>query len=113
MVQKLFFLARVLLAQPALAADPLPSWNNGAAFGNSDGDRQMLEYTKADSGARQAMLVLHDDAACEYAYGPAQGLPESKIGAFTQQLHVEAEKSGWIVISMKKDWRRVFAFDKE
>ena len=44
-----------------------------AAFGNSTGDRQMLEYTKAGDGARLAMLVLHDDAKREYAYGPASG----------------------------------------
>ena len=43
-----------------------------AAIGNSPGDRQMLEYTKAGDGARLAMLVLHDDAKREYAYGPAQ-----------------------------------------
>ena len=83
-----------------------------AAFGNSDGDRQMLEYTKAGSGTRLAMLVLHDDAEREYAYGPAQGLPDSKVGAFTQSLYDEAAKSGWIVISMKKDWQRVFAVEK-
>ncbi len=47
-----------------------------AAFGNSDGDRQMLEYTQGGSGARFMLLVLHDDAAREYAYGPAQGLPD-------------------------------------
>ena len=58
-----------------------------AAFGNSTGDRQMLEYTKAGDGARLAMLVLHDDAAREYAYGPALGLPNSKIGTFTQALY--------------------------
>lgn len=79
--------------------DPLPSWNDGpakqsiilndnnagkpegihfmigrrpyAAFGNSTGDRQMLEYTGAGDGARLMMLVLHDDANREYAYGPA------------------------------------------
>lgn len=82
-----------------------------AAFGNSDGDRQMLEYTKAGSGARLAMLVLHDDAKREYAYGPAHGLPATKVGAFTQQLHDEAEKAGWKVISMKNDWKRIFAFE--
>ena len=49
-----------------------------AAFGNSTGDRQMLEYTKAGGGARLAMLLLHDDAAREYAYGPAQGLPDTR-----------------------------------
>ncbi len=83
-----------------------------AAFGNSDGDRQMLEYTKAGAGARLAMLVLHDDAAREYAYGPARGLPDTKIGAFTQALYDEAQTGGWTVISMKKDWKRVFAFEK-
>jgi phosphoglycolate phosphatase-like HAD superfamily hydrolase len=82
-----------------------------AAFGNSTGDRQMLEYTKAGDGARLAMLVLHDDAAREYAYGPAQGLPDSKVGTFTQELYDEAQKDGWIVISMKNDWKRIFAFD--
>jgi hypothetical protein len=81
-----------------------------AAFGNSDGDRQMLEYTKAGEGARLAMLVLHDDATREYAYGPAQGLPATKLGAFTQALYDEAKKDGWTVISMKNDWKRIFAF---
>jgi hypothetical protein len=51
-----------------------------AAFGNSTGDREMLEYTKAGSGARLSMIVLHGDAVREYAYGPAQGLPDTKIG---------------------------------
>ncbi|HEV2971378.1 MAG TPA: HAD family hydrolase [Pirellulales bacterium] len=83
-----------------------------AAFGNSDGDRQMLEFTKAGEGARLAMLVLHDDAMREYAYGPAQGLPAAKLGAFTQALYDEAKKSGWTVISMKTDWKRVFAFEQ-
>jgi hypothetical protein len=82
-----------------------------AAFGNSTGDQQMLEYTKAGDGARLSMLVLHDDATREYAYGPAQGLPETKVGTFTQALYNEAMKDGWIVISMKSDWKRIFAFD--
>jgi len=84
-----------------------------AAFGNSTGDRQMLEYTKAGGGARLAMLVLHDDARREYAYGPAQGLPETRVGTFTQALYDEAQKNGWIVISMKNDWKRIFAFEGE
>ena len=49
-----------------------------AAFGNSTGDRQMLEYTKAGNGQRLAVLVLHDDAEREYAYGPAEGLPDTR-----------------------------------
>lgn len=81
------------------------------AVGNSTGDQQMLEYTKAGSGARLAMLVLHDDARREYAYGPAQGLPATKVGTFTQALHDQAEKQGWTVVSMKNDWKRIFAFD--
>ena len=81
------------------------------AIGNSTGDRQMLEYAKAGTGARLAMLVLHDDGAREYAYGPAQGLPDTKVGTFTQELYDEATKDGWIVVSMKNDWKRVFAFD--
>jgi phosphoglycolate phosphatase-like HAD superfamily hydrolase len=83
-----------------------------AAFGNSTGDRQMLEYTKAGDGARLAMLVFHDDAQREYAYGPAQGLPDTKVGTFTQELYDEAKKDGWIVISMKNDWKRIFAFEE-
>jgi phosphoglycolate phosphatase-like HAD superfamily hydrolase len=82
-----------------------------AAFGNSVGDRQMLEYTGAGDGARLMMLVLHDDAAREYAYGPARGLPDSKFGTFTAALDDEAKKNGWTVISMKNDWKRVFAFE--
>lgn len=82
-----------------------------AAFGNSTGDQQMLEYTGAGDRARLMMLVLHDDAAREYAYGPAQGLPDTRVGTFTQALYDEAQKRGWVVVSMKNDWRRVFAFD--
>ena len=83
------------------------------AFGNSTGDQQMLEYTKAGDGARLAMLVLHDDAKREYAYGPAQGLPNTKVGTFTQALYDEAKKDGWTVISMKKDWKQIFSFDQQ
>ena len=83
-----------------------------AAFGNSTGDRQMLEYTKAGDGARLAMLVLHDDAKREYAYGPAQGLPDTKVGTFTPALYDEAKKDGWVVVSMKNDWKRIFAFQE-
>jgi phosphoglycolate phosphatase-like HAD superfamily hydrolase len=81
------------------------------AIGNSIGDRQMLEYTKAGDGTRLSMIVLHDDAKREYAYGPAQGLPDTKVGTFTQALYDEAKKDGWFVISMKDDWKRIFAFE--
>jgi phosphoglycolate phosphatase-like HAD superfamily hydrolase len=83
-----------------------------AAFGNSVGDREMLEYTGAGGGARLMMLVLHDDAEREYAYGPARGLPDSKVGTFTPALDDEAKKNGWTVISMKSDWKKIFAFQQ-
>src|SRR5271168_2030578 len=79
-----------------------------AAFGNSTGDRQMLEYTGAGDGARLAMLVLHDDATREYAYGPAHGLPDTKVGTFTQAMYDQAKAQGWTVISMKNDWKQIF-----
>ncbi len=85
-----------------------------AAFGNSNGDRQMLEYTAAgdgDAAVRLCMLLLHDDERREYAYGPANGLPDTKVGTFTQAIHGQANESGWIAISMKNDWSRVFDFD--
>jgi phosphoglycolate phosphatase-like HAD superfamily hydrolase len=82
-----------------------------AAFGNSTGDQQMLEYTGAGDGARLMMLVLHDDATREYAYGPTQGLPDTKVGTFTQALYDEAKRNNWTVISMKNDWKRIFAFE--
>ena len=78
-----------------------------AAFGNSDGDQQMLEWTQAGSGARLMMLVHHDDAAREFAYGA-----ESKIGTFSDALMAEAKKNGWTVISMKDDWKSIFLPEK-
>src|SRR5438876_7313587 len=83
-----------------------------AAFGNTSRDQQMLEYTKAGSGARLAMLVLHDDAKREYAYGPAHGLPDTKVGTFTQALYDEARQKNRTVISMKDDSKTIFAFPK-
>jgi phosphoserine phosphatase len=89
-----------------------------AAFGNSgsadfkSGDTQMLEWTQAGDGARLMMLVLHDDAKREYAYGPASGLPDTHVGTFSNELLVEATKNAWIVISMKNDWKRVFSFEQ-
>jgi phosphoserine phosphatase len=78
-----------------------------AAFGNSDGDRQMLEWTGAGGGARLMMLVHHDDAVREFAYGG-----ESRIGTFSDALMAEAKKNGWPVISMKDDWKTIFPPDK-
>ena len=81
------------------------------AFGNTEGDAAMLEYTQAGGGASAMLLVLHDDAAREFAYGPAEGLPDSKIGAFSQALYDKAKASGWHVISMKDDWKRIFSWE--
>jgi hypothetical protein len=82
-----------------------------AAFGNSDGDLQMLQWATGGVGARLGMIVMHDDAQREFAYGPAAGLPASHIGTFTQPVYDEAKKKGWTVISMKNDWKRIFAFE--
>ncbi len=79
-----------------------------AAFGNSDGDRQMLEWTDSGDGARLMMLVHHDDAARAWAYGP-----DSKIGTFSDSLMTEADKRGWTVISMKDDWKTIFAYEAQ
>ena len=78
-----------------------------AAFGNSDGDRQMLEWTQAGDGPRLMVLVHHDDATREWAYGA-----ESKIGTFSDSLASVANKQGWSVVSIKDDWKHVFAFEK-
>ncbi|MGB8801296.1 MAG: HAD family hydrolase [Candidatus Acidiferrales bacterium] len=83
-----------------------------AAFGNSNGDQQMLEWTQAGNGARLMMLVHHDDAEREYAYGPAGGLPDTHVGTFSDALMAEANKNGWTVISMKNDWKRIFPFEQ-
>jgi hypothetical protein len=58
------------------------------------------------------VIVLHDDAKRDYAYGPAQGLPDTKVGACTQALYDEAKKQGWTVVDMKNDWKRVFAWEQ-
>jgi phosphoglycolate phosphatase-like HAD superfamily hydrolase len=77
-----------------------------AAFGNSDGDRQMLEWTQSGSGARFMMLIHHDDSQREYAYDA-----KSKIGTFSDALMAEAAKQRWIVTSMKEDWKKIFPFE--
>jgi len=82
-----------------------------AAFGNSAGDREMLEWTDAGGPTRLMMLVFHDDETREYAYGPADGLPDTKFGTFPQALMDEAKEKGWVVISMKEDWARIFSFE--
>ena len=77
-----------------------------AAFGNSDGDLQMLQVTAAGEGRRLALIVHHDDAEREYAYDR-----DSHIGKLDQAWD-EAKARNWIVVSMKSDWKKVFAFQK-
>jgi len=76
------------------------------AFGNSDGDLQMLQWTAAGSGARFMGLVHHTDAEREWAYDRA-----SHIGKLDKALD-EADAKGWSVVDMKRDWKQVFPFDK-
>ena len=76
------------------------------AFGNSDGDFEMLEWTTAGKGARFGLIVHHTDAEREYAYDRKAGL-----GRLDRGLD-EAGKQGWTVVDMKNDWKRVFPFQK-
>jgi phosphoglycolate phosphatase-like HAD superfamily hydrolase len=78
-----------------------------AAFGNSDGDQQMLEWTAAGSGARFALIVHHTDAGREWAYDRT-----SHIGKLDKALD-EAAAKAWTVVSMKDDWRRIFPEETE
>jgi phosphoglycolate phosphatase-like HAD superfamily hydrolase len=77
-----------------------------AAFGNSDGDQQMLEFTAAGPGRRLMLIVHHTDADREYAYDRT-----SSIGKLDKALD-EALAKGWIVVDMKKDWRVIYPFEK-
>jgi phosphoglycolate phosphatase-like HAD superfamily hydrolase len=77
-----------------------------AAFGNSDGDLQMLQFTAAGPGQRLMLLVHHDDAEREYAYDR-----KSNVGKLDRAWD-EAKKRNWIVVSMKSDWKKIFAFEK-
>jgi phosphoglycolate phosphatase-like HAD superfamily hydrolase len=74
-----------------------------AAFGNSDGDLAMLQYTTTGPGARLGMIVHHDDAVREYAYDR-----DSSVGRLNKGLD-EYQAAGWTLISMKNDWKVIFA----
>ena len=76
-----------------------------AAFGNSDGDLQMLQWTAAGKGARFCLLVHHTDAVREYAYDR-----HTDFGRLDVALD-EGKKRGWTIVDMKRDWREIFAFD--
>jgi phosphoserine phosphatase len=90
---------------------PQAAFGNSGSFDLKSGDAQMLEWTQAGDGARLMMLVLHDDAKREYAYGPAKGLPDTGVGTFSATLLSAATKNAWTVISMKNDWKRIFLWE--
>lgn len=73
------------------------------AFGNSTGDRQMLEWTQSNTKTHLMLLVHHDDGEREYDYGP-----NSKVGNFSNALMQEAKENDWQVVSMKNDWKVIF-----
>ncbi len=83
--------------------DPLPSI---LAFGNSDGDQQMLEWTAAGEGARFMGIVRHTDGEREWAYDR-----QSSIGRLDKALD-EAQAKGWTVVDMKQDWKVIYPFQK-
>ncbi|HSE41615.1 MAG TPA: HAD family hydrolase [Acidobacteriota bacterium] len=78
-----------------------------AAFGNSDGDLQMLQWTTAGNGLRFALIVHHTDAAREYSYDR-----QSSVGKLDKAWD-EAQTKGWTVVDMKKDWKVIFPFQKK
>jgi hypothetical protein len=76
-----------------------------AAFGNSDGDLQMLQWTAAGSGSRFCLYVHHTDAAREWAYDR-----KSSVGQLDKGLD-EAQAKGWTVVDMKRDWKLIYPFE--
>jgi hypothetical protein len=78
-----------------------------AAFGNSDGDLQMLQFTTIGPGPSFGLIVHHTDADREWAY---DAHPKSS-GKLVEAL-AEADRRGWIVVDMKKDWKRVYGFEQ-
>lgn len=77
-----------------------------AAFGNSDGDLQMLQWTAAGEGPRFCMIVHHTDATREWAYDR-----DSHVGQLDMALD-EAKRRGWSVANMRGDWKRIYAFER-
>lgn len=75
-----------------------------AAFGNSDGDLEMLQWTSAVAGVSLGLIVHHTDGEREFAY------KQSSMGSLDQAL-ADAKQEGWVVVDMKQDWKRIFAFE--
>jgi len=78
-----------------------------AAFGNSDGDLQMLQWTTGGAGRRFGLIVHHTDGDREWAYDR-----QSSIGRLDKALD-EARAKGWTVVDMKREWKAVFPFEKK
>ena len=77
-----------------------------AAFGNSDGDFEMLEWATSAPGARLGLIVHHDDASREFAYDR-----KSHVGRLDRGLN-EGPQRGWTIVSMKNDWRTIYPAGK-
>lgn len=89
------------IATGALAqSDALPSWNDGPAR------QAIVEFVQKTTDTSSPDFA--PPAEREYAYGPADGLPDTKFGTFPASLMEAAKAKGWVVISMKKDWKTVF-----
>ena len=94
--------AGVALAMSAFSGPDAHRAPTIAAFGNSDGDHQMLQWTDAGSGPRFCLIVHHTDAKREWAYHR-----QSLIGKLSKALD-EATAKGWTIVSMKDDWKIIF-----
>lgn len=77
-----------------------------AAFGNSDGDLQMLQWTTAGKGKRFGLIVHHTDSEREWAYDR-----KSHVGRLSEALD-QAQTEGWVVVDMKKEWKVIFPFQR-
>ncbi len=110
----------VLMREPKISSSTMATARRGASTSSSASGRRSPSATSAVTrrccsgrppakALRLGLLVLHDDADREFAYGPANGLPDSKIGTFSQALMDTAKADGWTVISMKDDWNTIFA----
>jgi hypothetical protein len=100
-----FLPRRAVMASAAGPWAPYGQRRPIAAFGNSDGDLQMLQWTTGGTGARLALLVRHTDAIREWEYDR-----QADVGCLDHALD-EANAKGWTVVDMKHDWRRVFPFE--
>jgi len=83
-----------------------------AAFGNSMATSRCWSTRRREADPRWRCWCCTTTPPANNAYDPTEGLPDSKVGIFTQSLYDEANAEGWTVISMKKDWKQIFAWEK-